>query len=500
MNLSRRSFIKLVISAGAVAACPWPMSAQAEPGRKKIPKGKLTSETNKVCHQVKDGHELPLPEPSAVHDIVIVGGGPSGLAAADEIQNSDFLLLEKENHVGGNAYTESWRGLNYSTGAAWASIFSPEVDAIFKRWKFDMKLIKGVDAAYFNGVWVKDFWNGKVDNPNLDKLPYPDSVKESMREFCRHIGPIDIEQEKERLDRMPFSEILKNYTPELKAFWDAFGPSNWGAVSEDTSAYLGIQAARDWWQSERYSFEGGMGMGSRKIYEHLSPEAQNRILLNAAVYKVRKQNGKVLVSYMLKGKPRTVQAKAVVMATPKFITKYIVEDLPLDQVTAMGHVRFAPFLVYNLCFNKVVYNQNYDNWIIGSKNLTDFIPADWVTHADGGDLNRPQIITVYAPKPESLREDLLEDKKVLAMAKSAVEELTDLFPGWLKHLEEVRIYRRGHPMYMSTPGFLTKIQPVAGRDFPPIYFAHSDSMGELSDLAYAGLSGIRAAQKAAKHI
>ena len=49
---------------------------------------------------------------SARHDVVIVGGGMSGLACAWFLRDRDFLLLEKEDHWGGNAYLEEyWSGI-----------------------------------------------------------------------------------------------------------------------------------------------------------------------------------------------------------------------------------------------------------------------------------------------------------------------------------------------------------------------------------------------------
>ncbi len=502
-DINRRSFIKWIISAGVASACPFPVAgdeSQISNLKSQIPSGVLHSEENAICHKVRDGDNFATPKPSHHYDVVVVGAGPSGLAAADYVQNENFLLLEKEGNAGGNAYSESWEGLNYCTGSAWATLFSEEEKQNFKKWDIDLKVIKGLDATCFKGTWVKNFWSEREDNPSIDQIPCLESDKKSIRQFCRDINKMDWDKNVQKLDRIALSQILKNYTPLLKEYWDYFGPSNWGADSDNTSAYLGIQAAQDWPKQTRYTFEGGLGMGSRKIYEHLSPSARKRVLFNSTVYKVKRKSGKVLISFMHHGQATTVTAKSVVMATPKYITKYLVESLPDDQLNAMGKMRYAPYMVFNLCFDKVVYNQAYDNWVIGAKNFTDFIPADWVTYADSGDLNRKQVITVYAPQKESQRADLLDDAKVLAKAQGAAQELVDLFPGWLNHLREVRIYRRGHPMPMSIPGYYTELQPIASRDFAPIYFAHSDSSGEVSDFAYATLNGIAAVKKAVQHL
>jgi predicted NAD/FAD-dependent oxidoreductase len=504
MDVSRRSFIRWVLASGAAMGCPIPSGASEGVSEKKdpVPAPELHSEDYTICHKVRDGESLPVVAPDRKCGVVIVGGGPSGLAAADELKNSDFLLLEKEGHVGGNSYTEEWEGLRYSTAAAWDSMPIPEFKALAERWKFDWTRIKGEDSVCFEGKWIRNFWNGRADNPAFDELPYDKSVKDGFRDFVRELDALNFDDPKvvAKLDEQRFSDYLKGRPEQLKTFWDQFGPSNWGAKTEDTSLYVGLSAARDWFRFPHYTWEGGIGMASRKVLDSIGEGARKNLLTGCYVYKVQKHGKGVRVSFFRDGKPQTVEAKACVMATPKFITKMLVDKLPADQFTAMSSMRYAPYLVYNLCFDRVVYNQGYDNWPIGAKHFTDFIPADWVTHGEGGDLTRKQVITVYAPRPELERSEFLDDAQVMGKAHAAVGELLDLFPGWTDRLKEVRIYRRGHPMPMSVPGYFTQLQPLARRDLPPIYFGHSDALGEVSDFFYAGLSGIAAAQKASKHL
>lgn len=500
MGLTRRSFIRWVLGTGAAMACPFPLRAEDGTGMPSAASKKLGGEGFSACHALRD-HALPaFPPPSRSVDVVVVGGGSSGYAAAEALRGSDYLVFEKEPVPGGNAVTETWNGLDYCTGSAWASVFSPDVDALFKRWKLDLLPIRGADSACFEGVWIKDFWDGLPDSPAIDKLPYPEGVKKGFRDFNKAMAGIDLEREKDRLDARPFSDFFKGSPAPLKAYWDAFGPSNWGARTEHTSAYLGLQAARDWGKSTHYTFEGGLGVVTRKVWDSFPDADQKRFVFNATVVSVRREGKGALVTFIKDGRPETVSARAVVMATPKYVTRHIVAGLPKGQAEAMAAMRYAPYGVFNLCFTRKVWGLGYDNWPVGSKSFTDFVQADWVTKGDSGAPDGPQVLTLYSPMEEGERGVLLDDAASLARAEKAVEELAAVVPGCVDHLAEVRIFRRGHAMPMSIPGWYTKLQPAAGKDFAPVYFAHSDNFGEVSDVAYAALNGIEAAKKALKHI
>jgi hypothetical protein len=61
---------------------------------------------------------------------------------------------------------------------------------------------------------------------------------------------------------------------------------------------------------------------------------------------------------------------------------------------------------------------------------------------------------------------------------------------------EVHIYRRGHPMYMATPGNYTRVLPLARRPLDRVFFANTDSIGPVSTTSTA----IIAAQRAMAHV
>ena len=497
-NLTRKSFIRWVITSGAAMACPIPLPG-AEP-EKTSPEQRMTREEYEVCHKVRDHGPLPLPASSRSVDVVVVGVGASGLGAVDALAGSDFLVLEKEPRVGGNAFAETWNGLEYCTGSAWISMFSPEVKSLMARWKIEPPRIVGNDALHINGSWVRDFWDGRSESPRIAELPVSEEVKKGFRDFLKELEGLDLDKNKEALDARPFSELLAGKPEALRTYWDQFGLSNWGAEAKHSSAFLGAQAARDWPKEPRYTYEGGLGGISRRVYDAFPEDTKKRFLLGAAVFRVKREGKRVLVGFMKDGRPECVSAKAVVFAGPKMIAARVVDDLPKEQREAMSAMRYAPYPVYNLCFTRRVCDIGYDSWVVGAKNFTDIVQADWVTRGPGAPAAQPQVLTLYAPMRENERADLLDDIESLSRAERAVAELGEVFPGALDHLAEVRVFRRGHAMPMATPGWHTKLQPLARQDLAPVYFAHSDSTGEVSDVAYGALAGVEAAGKALKHL
>src|SRR5260370_24382713 len=100
------------------------------------------------------------------------------------------------------------------------------------------------------------------------------------------------------------------------------------------------------------------------------------MLDNAAGVALVQEKDAVCVTYPHPGKPMTVTAKLVLMCTPKHITSRIVMGLPYEQKAAMRRIRYAPYPVVNIIFDKPVYNRGYDNWCPGN-TFTDFIVAYW---------------------------------------------------------------------------------------------------------------------------
>ena len=311
------------------------------------------------------------------------------------------------------------------------------------------------------------------------------------------------------LDAQPFSNFTTGYAPEIAHWWDGYGPSNWGATTKDSSALVameGLQGLINGDDDQRVILPGGLGCITHRLVEILLPKFKERMLGEATVVAIVPGADSVNVTYFHAGQLTTVTAKAVIMGVPKYISSRLITEIPAEQKSAMRHTRYAPYPVVNVIFDKPVYNRGYDNWCPGN-SFTDFIVADWTVRNQPGYKQKNNILTFYTPLREYQRATLLQEEGCKLLAANVLADFQKVMPEFNVDPVEVRIYRRGHPMFMATPGQFTKNRLAAAQPMDRIYFGNADSSGpesltsesvrlsrvaaEWSDLVLAGKPGAK---------
>ena len=487
MSSSRRDFLRFVVAGTVAASCPFDHSLllaapDAEPA-------KVDGDHFEICHQVRDGKVFARPPVSKRYEMVIVGGGISGMSAAHFLPSKEFLLLEKEDHWGGNAYREEYEDQGFATGSAFDFVGS-ESAVLAKELGLKQLPVNFPDPTIVNGKWVGDTWRG-----GIDELPYSKEIRDGFKKFKERALAIKVESNVALYDSEPLTKYLAGCPHEVTQWWDAWGPSNWGARAADTSTYVALVdfagLAGSERKDERITLPGGNGAITHALTAKLLKEFSDRMISSAAVVAVEQQKDSVNVTYFHQGKLNTVAGKTVIMATPKFITALLVSGIPGAQSQAMQAIRYCPYPVINMIFDKPVYNRGYDNWCPGN-TFTDFIVADWtVAKNDPSYKQKNNILTFYTPLLEEDRHKMLTVEGCQKIAASALHDFKKLLPEFDVDPIEIHFYRRGHPMFMATPGTYSKTIPAARVPMDRIFFANTDSVGPES-LASGGVAAAKA--------
>src|SRR5260370_13172736 len=312
MAPSRREFIKFAVVGSVAAGCPIDETLFAATDSKAPGDALVHGEHFEICHQLRDGLLLDRLDAEQKADIVIVGGGVAGLSAAYFLRGKDWLLLEKEPLCGGNALQEEFEGQIYGTGSAYA-YHGDEGDQLASEIGLKMPFVNMPDPTIVNKTYVPDTWK-----TGLEQLPYPKAVRESFKKFRDEMMKIKVREKIAELDAQPFSNFTAAYAPEVQQWWDGFGPSNWGAVTEDSSASLAtpnLQHLITRGAPTRPILPGGLGCITHQLVEVLAPKYQERKLDNAAAVAVVQDKDPVRLTYVHPEQLITVTARIVLLCT-----------------------------------------------------------------------------------------------------------------------------------------------------------------------------------------
>lgn len=478
------------------------------------------------------GHRLwakDFPEPTEeIHTkFLIVGGGISGLSACrflSQHNESDYQLLEMENHTGGNSSNGQNKFSKFPLGAHYLPLPSKENEEIIDFLK-ESKIYQGDDD---NGEPILDeyqmtfpqqerlFFKNAWQN---DVVPQKGISKQSQKEFERFfsmmdgfrdrkdssgryyfaipVGDSSKEDEAQQLDKIVFKDWLSqhNFTSE-ELLWllDYSCRDDYGLGIKYVSAWAGIHyfaGRKNNWSKKYKDQVFTWPEGNARLASYFSKYIEGKSLTGHLVFETKiTEKVEVLVFDNIQKKTKKIMADKVLFATPQFVNERILNK------KRTGNFNYVPWLLTTITLKNEFGGDEelaWDNVIYGSDGLGYIYDQ----HQNVDQIMGEKVITYYksfsTANCKKARKDLyaLQENQ---LKKIVLDDLKKAHPLIEDFILDMQFHKIGHAMIAPVPnqvfGNSEAKQPIDGK----IFFAHSDLSG-ISIFEEAFYQGIRAAKE-----
>ena len=481
MSLTRREFIKRITSSlwGTALAHHYLSMPEAQ-ARASYKLHHWTGDNFKIGHRLRDGKLPKLPKHAEKKvDVVILGGGLSGLATAYLLQDREFLLLEQYDDLGGQSRGSSFRGIDYSYAAAY---YTDDVGNLAKL--VDKLGLKPAKLEAGKNAW---YWQDHFLDKNDKKHVFFKELKRLEQEVERLSNKVGdsmltsfkADSSLRKLDKIKFSDMLKGYDPGFVALLDSYLKSSLCGGNKRVSALAALYLMADLFIPS-YVLPGGNTAIAKALISCLKSSSADSLRTNTFVWNVELTSDGASVIYQ-DGKKRLhkIDAEHVVVAIPHLVSSRIIRNLDDQTKSNLFRFRYGSYLVANLLLNKQVYDRAYDSWFSNPFDFADITLADMpYMKKESRKRKDASVLTIYQPyEPASIGRTLLFKGDRKSIAKAVVKQTNQIIPAVNESLEEVVLSRWGHALAVPIPKFYQRIEFLQAQEKSNYSFAHSSSQG-----------------------
>lgn len=487
------------------------------------------------------GHRLwtkdfPKPIEEEYVKYVIVGGGISGLSAARYLSKngvSDFVLLELDDHIGGNSSNGENQYSKYPRGAHYLPLPNIE-DSELIGFLSEEDIIKEIK----DGVPVFD--ENQLSFPPQERLFYRGSWQEDLvpkcevgskayQEFEHFFESMNIFKQKKdekgaywfdlpirkaskvpevlKLDNITMYSWLteKGFSSE-ELFWyvDYCCKDDYGMGIDSISAWAGIHYFTARKQNYKSQYKNNVltwPEGNAHLAKLLSQYSLTKTRKNSIVYSVQQEDNEVVKLNIYDASANTsttIKCDKVIMATPQFVNQYLFSD----RKNIASRFVYAPWIVAAITLNADLDGETFplswDNVIYGSQGL-GYVYDQQQNLAQ---IINTKVISYYLPFSNK---DVAESRKSLYRKpdsywqKMILDDLSKVHSRIEETIVEIEIFKLGHGMISPVKGFMTSAEkkeaekPIDDK----IFFAHTDLSG-ISVFEEAFHQGIEAVKQMLK--
>jgi glycine/D-amino acid oxidase-like deaminating enzyme len=502
-----------------------------------LPPGDIVGASDVLGHRIRDGLRVsPASDQWESKEVVIVGGGVAGLAAAYRLQKrgvEDFVVMELEREPGGTSRS----GSSPLTGYPWGAHYLP---APMKENRDlvvlldEMGMVEGHDRdgepifgeqflcrdpeerTFLHGRWYEGLYmtagTTSEDAAQWDRfnaeinrwVAWRDG--RGRRAFTIPVANASDDQEVTQLDRISMSDWLQRnrFTSRpLRWLIDYSCRDDYGLTADQASAWAGL-----FYFASRVKKPGAESEplltwpeGNGHLAGYLYRKCKAKVRLGLAACEIipdARRNGIDVVAVDHEGtQAYGFHAKRVIFAAPQFLTRYVIRDYRDKPPDHVGEFQYGAWMVANLFLKDRPAEKGFplawDNVLYDSESL-GYVVA---THQRGLDRG-PTVFTYYYPlcdpDPREARRRLLETGRD-QWADVALADLGRAHPEIRSLAERLDVMRWGHAMIRPRPGFVWgEARRKGAIPYRGIHFANTD-LGGVALFEEAFFHGLRAADE-----
>lgn len=440
--------------------------------------------------------------PSTVqkNDIVVVGGGVSGLLSAYQLQDLHPLLIEQAPRLGGNSKAETFKGSSFALGAAY--VVAPEKDSDMDKLLKDLNLQGRTESedesrVHFQNKGLKKLWDGETDPTAKEEILRVDAeFKKISAGPLPEIPWADMNEpasaETKKLDAQTAEQWLNHKFPSLhphiREYFQIYCWSSFGGSLEEISAaqflnFVGADGAGI------LAFPGGNAALAEALYQKI--KAKTEIQTGSMVLEIKADaTGVNILFENAERKLVAVHARAAVVTVPKFVARYIIKDLPAKTNDLWKTLNYRAYVVVNVLLKNPVRSSSFDLFCLKGKvppaptfsrpsdrAWTDISFADWA----GEDSGSRRVLTLYRPYAfDGARNTLMGPDAHEKIKKEILAELPSQFASLglgENSIEAIRLTRWGHAIPLAQKGLIAdeSLEKIGAPLDNKIFFANQDN-------------------------